>query len=810
MASFTPPLGSSSPEVLADNASRLDKLLNSTELTVPDRSGEALKSWFAIQDGFDKIVSSLDSAGTITRPDIASGLAATTNGQYFRVPQGTTSNNAFIYYRNVSGVATVVAITRGAEIYGTKLTPTTDLKTLAPGPYYLTAPDVSSLVSSGNAVALGYPSGLVPEGSMVLDVVGRSGDSYSYQFMSLPTQAISFVRGVFNNDPLEWSQDTGAVEITATTNLNSLKHGSHFVRQSVLAAVIAAGTATALGYPPNILSSGSAQIIVTARSYYGVSQRLFILPSDGVFYTQERLANSTFTAWVNPSKLTYQRAIGYANQNFARITDDETDYFPYADMVTPPNFISNASHWAYNSDRSTITLTAPTATAAYVGWQYPSTPPGKVKFAGSGYTLVSGTAFIIRVRFLATNTTANSGADVLKTVDMPLTLADGKYSFELDDVVVPAATKYVRMSVTIASASAPGQVTFNAGLFMHILSAVTNTVSGIVEEQIEATVPPMIVTEVEKQIGLASDGLTAYVERGDVLLSDNGTIKDRLANHSFISWWGSSTLYRMSSKLTEMAVSLGITGNQVWGAFAGEVYQQTAARMGAIPAQVVIPSGVIPASGAVPVNITNFIAEQRSAFGGVTGTLNGIVGTLAYNASSPTLYLFTRSAAGSAIAVSPTAVFELTPTYNRNNISGYGILNIGKNNLALEIATAREVFDVNVAMHQFYRPFFKRILDLNHYPNTAASANGIDLIHDYNALTAKRYGSLSIDNAAYLLSSQIWTDAAITPTSADLAAQSKGVIAPSLSSDGMHMNSPIEQLVIDKLMKPKMQELWFS
>jgi len=96
------------------------------------------------------------------------------------------------------------------------------------------------------------------------------------------------------------------------------------------------------------------------------------------------------------------------------------------------------------------------------------------------------------------------------------------------------------------------------------------------------------------------------------------------------------------------------------------------------------------------------------------------------------------------------------------------------------------------------------------YPNTVASANGIDLIHDYNALTAKRYGSLSIDNAAYLMSSQIWTDAMITPTSADLSAQSKGVIAPSLSSDGLHMNSPIEQLVIDKLIKPKMQELWFS
>ncbi|HHF7686426.1 TPA: GDSL-type esterase/lipase family protein [Klebsiella variicola] len=46
---FDPPLGSTSPAVLADNASRLDKLLNGTEPTVPDRSGEALTSWAGIE-----------------------------------------------------------------------------------------------------------------------------------------------------------------------------------------------------------------------------------------------------------------------------------------------------------------------------------------------------------------------------------------------------------------------------------------------------------------------------------------------------------------------------------------------------------------------------------------------------------------------------------------------------------------------------------------------------------------------------------------------------------------------------------------
>ncbi|MFO5878399.1 hypothetical protein ACLBP1_30140, partial [Klebsiella pneumoniae] len=42
---FNPELGSSSPEVLLDNAERLDKLLNGDAATVPDRAGEPLDSW---------------------------------------------------------------------------------------------------------------------------------------------------------------------------------------------------------------------------------------------------------------------------------------------------------------------------------------------------------------------------------------------------------------------------------------------------------------------------------------------------------------------------------------------------------------------------------------------------------------------------------------------------------------------------------------------------------------------------------------------------------------------------------------------
>ncbi|MBK0003356.1 SGNH/GDSL hydrolase family protein [Erwinia sp. S38] len=113
MASFTPPLGSSSPEVLADNASRLDKLLNSQEQSIPDRAGEPLKSWMGIEADsaaklaeLDSVINSVDN-GDYTFSTVPLGLAAVTELQFFRVvvPDGGGNTIAWNVYQKVDGVA---------------------------------------------------------------------------------------------------------------------------------------------------------------------------------------------------------------------------------------------------------------------------------------------------------------------------------------------------------------------------------------------------------------------------------------------------------------------------------------------------------------------------------------------------------------------------------------------------------------------------------------------------------------------------------------------------------------------------------
>ncbi|EOW0918739.1 SGNH/GDSL hydrolase family protein, partial [Klebsiella pneumoniae] len=53
---FNPPLGSTSPAVLLDNAKRLDELANGPAAIVPDRAGEPLDSWRLMMQTFAAIV----------------------------------------------------------------------------------------------------------------------------------------------------------------------------------------------------------------------------------------------------------------------------------------------------------------------------------------------------------------------------------------------------------------------------------------------------------------------------------------------------------------------------------------------------------------------------------------------------------------------------------------------------------------------------------------------------------------------------------------------------------------------------------
>lgn len=105
-------VGSTDPRDLMDNAQVLDRLINGLLAKYTDRLGRERRTWAGFEAELDAIVSSLDTSN-FTYPDVAAGLAATTNGQYFRVPQG--AGMGFVYYRNASGLPVAVAETTGKK-----------------------------------------------------------------------------------------------------------------------------------------------------------------------------------------------------------------------------------------------------------------------------------------------------------------------------------------------------------------------------------------------------------------------------------------------------------------------------------------------------------------------------------------------------------------------------------------------------------------------------------------------------------------------------------------------------------------------
>ncbi|MGR9097808.1 hypothetical protein ACP6ET_22845 [Klebsiella quasipneumoniae] len=88
---FIPPLGNTSPEVLLDNATRMDKLINGPADTVPDRAGDPLYSWRQIMAmAADVLTAYQENGGVLAFADEQQLLAFTPDKPNVLALDGTT------------------------------------------------------------------------------------------------------------------------------------------------------------------------------------------------------------------------------------------------------------------------------------------------------------------------------------------------------------------------------------------------------------------------------------------------------------------------------------------------------------------------------------------------------------------------------------------------------------------------------------------------------------------------------------------------------------------------------------------------
>ncbi|HID3062104.1 TPA: hypothetical protein ACXGG7_001356, partial [Klebsiella pneumoniae] len=102
---FNPELGSTSPAVLLDNAERLDKLVNGSALTEPDRAGDDLDTWRGMMAKNDEVRQNLIPLSkqyatlAAAQADIANIPVGSTT--YYRSPVGCSA--LAIEVMNVAG-----------------------------------------------------------------------------------------------------------------------------------------------------------------------------------------------------------------------------------------------------------------------------------------------------------------------------------------------------------------------------------------------------------------------------------------------------------------------------------------------------------------------------------------------------------------------------------------------------------------------------------------------------------------------------------------------------------------------------------
>ncbi|MFX0378098.1 SGNH/GDSL hydrolase family protein [Escherichia coli] len=100
MAEFIPPLGTADPQIFMDNVRRLDQLMQSTELTFPDRAGEQLYTWRGIHQTLIPLSKQYMTLAAAQADIVNIPVNSTT---YVRSPDGSALADE---YMNVAGTLT--------------------------------------------------------------------------------------------------------------------------------------------------------------------------------------------------------------------------------------------------------------------------------------------------------------------------------------------------------------------------------------------------------------------------------------------------------------------------------------------------------------------------------------------------------------------------------------------------------------------------------------------------------------------------------------------------------------------------------
>jgi lysophospholipase L1-like esterase len=297
-----------------------------------------------------------------------------------------------------------------------------------------------------------------------------------------------------------------------------------------------------------------------------------------------------------------------------------------------------------------------------------------------------------------------------------------------------------------------------------------------------------------------------------------GAISDPLADANLMAGYTKSSRYRVAAigdSLTDGY--FGGVGNQDADAYpaklqalmpagvtvfnlgnSGYTTDEEAVRIGALPVPLTVTGGSIPASGPVDVTTTAVIGWRPSGTTRtIPGTLAGVAGTLT-RSSSDTVFTFTRTTTGTAVAVTAGTLF--VPDFAGHE-GDTAIILLGRNNVSFSVQGA----DTSIAEHvekgiarivNWLTPQIKHVLVVSATTTTSETSGtgGYAIVADINARLAAAYPSRFLDLRTYLAHQAIY-DLGLTPTTADNTAMTGDTLPPSIMDDNTHWSKATATLV---------------
>ncbi|WP_062034530.1 hypothetical protein [Acinetobacter sp. BMW17] len=607
-----------------------------------------------------------------------------------------------------------------------------------------------------------------------------------------------------------------------TTNLDTLESGNYFISSSDLLSIINDGTYITLGYPTGITALGGAKINVVKESDAFVYQTIELTRQGLSFYRQGTGVADTFYDWIsdvsaaiaeankNPKFNPNQRSIGVIT-TISTSDTSKTSIFEYTEgrWDIPRTTVLTYSDAPIDSSIHLMVEEIKAYTGSYFKYTaHAANNKTYVAYKDQNNVVtswqVAATENVIDSKVSAYDAALKAANPLVRTDTRRKALINQIPNSGGNTAIIQYAEGYhnIQRTKVLTFADRPEDATLM--LEVSLLNTANNGYYFFKAETVTGN------TYTRHSMGgvwqgawkkIAStqdiaDAITAALSNISIVKSDPDNCVIGL---------GSSSMAYMETKLRELVRSKG--REYIGGGFAATHAQTLAMFCGYGTYYMNFATDTVLQND-IEYDITwtnagDFGMNTLNPVGSLTKwwvTLdNGVRGQVVFQTGK-----FTPKNLSEPLTVS--GAIKVLPNLARYKRS-ISIIQTAKNNLqygsASQTQNAKNSYDEIVRQIELVQPDSRYIV-LGHHVNRDVTEAVRSGVLEVNTYLENKYKNRYVDIQNWLMSSKLWTDLGITPTSADTEAQASGWIPPSVSSDGVHLDTFASDYYVDNFIVPKL------